>query len=95
MCGTRTSGSLRTIYNANSYTPHTTLASGSVTDGGDGTGPAYKNLLVFASDEGSITSFSQKQFSFIAMGSGISAIQSSNLFSAIQQLRKDMGGGWV
>ena len=61
-----------------------------------GGAPWMRPLAVFASNEaGSIVNYSSKRLSFVSMSNGLTASESSNLFSFVQALRERLGGGYV
>lgn len=90
----RTSSSGLDVYAASGTHIHTRImgASGVNTQ----TPSTSLNMVVFATNENNnIVNFSKKRMSFFALTTGFSSGDSSKLYNAVQQLRKDFGGGWV
>jgi hypothetical protein len=86
-------GVLQAIYKANSSGGHSTLVSSTTSSGGS---LPTLNLFAFADNNvGSPILLSSKRCSFFAIHSGLTALDSSNFYTAIQALRTALGGGFV
>lgn len=81
------------VYKANSVTPHATL--GSFVGASVGAAPNLK-VFLHASNQGGAPAFPcTKTFSFGALHTAMSSAESALLYARVQQLRTDMGGGYV
>lgn len=82
------------LYKAKSNVAHTQIAS-NVTDV-TGSPSVALNLFCHAvNNNGPAAFFTTKRISFAAMTQGMTAAQSANFFTAIQNLRQSLGGGYV
>ena len=92
--GNRTASNAIAVYRASSTVPHTVMASGSG-EPGSAVLPSTQLTIFAANSAGTITQWSLKRLSFIAIHQGFTATQSSSFYSLIQTLRTSFGGGYV
>jgi hypothetical protein len=95
VCGSKTAADLRTMYWANSITPHYAVSTNTQVDGGGSNTPSNAPAYVFCGNEGFPASFSPKCLSFFSAGTALSSTDSSTLYTLIQTLRMNLGGGYV
>jgi hypothetical protein len=96
ICGSKTSSTVRNLYEANSFTPHSSVASNSLLDAGGGDVVPTGHFYVLASNENGATSgYYPGRVSFASISSGLTAADSIALYNAVQSLRVAFGGGWV
>jgi hypothetical protein len=96
ICASKTSASVRNLYEANSTTSHFSAASNNSTDGAGHNAVPTGNLYVFASNEGgTTTSYYPGRLSFVSFSSGLSASDSLALYNAVQAFRTALGGGYI
>lgn len=96
VCSSKSTTSLLTIYLANSSTPHYAAGTNTGTDGAGTNSPSNITTFVFTSNEGGAPAgWCTARLSFAALGMGLSATDSSNLYNLIQALRTSFGGGYI
>lgn len=92
--GNRTSATLTRVYHASELFAHQMLAENAV-DQTDGL-PSGQPIGVFCWDvDGAFGAYNTKTFSFAAIHFGLTDAESIQFFDRVQQLRIDLGGGWV
>ncbi len=96
VCGTRQTNSSLTAYYANGTTPFGQCGIGSGTQ----TGININNYSIYEfnmNSNGSPTTgnFSSKRHSFSAIHYGLSQLDATNLYNAVQKMRIDIGGGYI
>lgn len=91
--GNRTSTSSIAIYRANSTASHSTLASGVTSP--DQTRPTASIYCFGVNGGGTVAQASDKRLSFAAIHDGLTFSQSVAFFSAVQNMRISLGGGYV
>lgn len=91
--GNRTNSTTSYLYKATSAISHVAIAG----PGGTNVGSAPTKELTFYcyNNNGSMTQFVAKQFSFAAVHFGLTEAQSSALFNLVQAMRTSLGGGYV
>jgi len=91
--GNRIASNNTAIYEANSGTAHNALVTGA-TNGGALPGIAIVFFALNQTGTG-VNTFSNQRLSFCALHHGLTSGQSALFYARIQQLRTDLGGGFV
>jgi hypothetical protein len=97
ICAAKTATNLITLYWANSTTPHTASGINTGTDPGGSSIPSSRECAVFSGNEGGVfaPAGNSGRLSFAALSRGLLADESKNLYTLIQAMRQQLGGGYV
>jgi|ERR1035441_1355448 hypothetical protein len=89
LCGNRTSATICRVDAANSTTPYFTKVSQTNATG------AGTNDEMYAFTINPTQAYSSKRFSFMALHDGLSFSDGNNFFNLVQNMRKQIGGGFT
>ena len=96
ICAAKTATNLITMYWANSTTPHYAVGTNTGTDPGGSWIPSSRECAVFGGNEGGVyTPAVTGRLSFAALSKGLLEDESKNLYTLIQAMRQQLGGGYV
>jgi len=94
-CCTRTSTSAEAIYKGSSSGGHAILVSATGQSSISNRGTTSAHIMHVFGFNGASSTYSDKRFSYVGLHTGMDSTQSAYQYARVQQLRTDLGGGYV